>query len=177
MNKIIVFILIVISGCGTADSDSKVLEPITQGIVKTDETGAEIGIWRSPSSPSPQSENFLLGTPFPNPFSGSTNIALEIGNSREVDVWVLPVRLPEETESSYVNEFGPESLSDGRIETIRDGELEEGNTNIRWDANLPRGFYRIYAESEDETLWHDVFIGDPGETGQEMIDYLNNLNE
>jgi len=178
MKKSVVWILILFYGCGTTDSDSKIDEPITQGIVMTDETGLEIGTWRSPSSPSPQSDNFRLMTPYPNPSSSTIVIVIETGVSGgNVEIWVLPVRLPEDKESHYVREFGPESVADGRIITLVNESYPAGHHNIAWEPNLPRGFYRIYAETNVEILWHDIYIGSSGESYQDMIDYLNNLND
>src|SRR5690625_121103 len=178
MKKSFVLILILFYGCGTTDSDSKTDEPITQGILMTDEPGLQIGEWRSPSPPTPQSDSFLLVAPYPNPSSSIIQITFEteIVTPRQVDIWVLPVRLPEDNESHYVKEFGPESVADGRIITLVNELFSAGHHNIFWEPNLPEGFYRIYAETNVETLWHDIFIGSPGESYQDMIDYLNNLN-
>lgn len=181
MKKSVVWILILFYGCGTtdSDSDSKIDEPTTQGIVMTDETGLEIGTWRSPSSPSPQSDNFRLMIPYPNPSSSTIVIAFETGVSGgNIEIWMLPVRLPNEKESGYVKEFGPEAVADSRIETLVNERYQAGHHQLFLDASyLPRGFYRVYAETNVETLWHDIFIGSSGESYQDMIDYLNNLND
>lgn len=102
-----------------------------------------------------------------------------IKQALSVEIWVSTALGPGQAESSYLDEFGVDALSNDRVVQIMDTQLDAGNHIITWGLNdesgnrIPSGFYRIYAEFGEERLWHDVFVGAPGESRQHMISRLN----
>lgn len=155
----------------TSANSQPLLTPKVTGIIITDETGTEIGIWGTPKS------NLNL---FPNPTS--TNMSLEFqltNNTANVAIWALSALSPYEDDDRFRYGGGASIYVGGPRApiTLFESILPSGSHSIFLDyKDLPSGFYTVYLSIGGELQEADIFIarniGDLPSYLKEALGYL-----
>lgn len=151
--------------------------PIFTGLHVTSEDGRVLRTWNTPADPldSPRSGGGLGGpaitkltfdNPFPNPASGGLNIGFSLPAPGTVTVRAAREPRAGESGTAMTTFYGNAQAAKGLIlaRTIGDGTFGAGSYTYRWNflgdttQVAPAGYYRIFVQSEDTLLWHDVFL-------------------
>lgn len=170
--------------------------PLVKGMELMDENAISIGVWGSPdfpegskktNSPGLEPETFLrMDTPYPNPSYGNFWIRYEIRRPSKVKVWITPARWISEPKNSYVNGMGGTFIDingSRAVEILADGSQEYPpgmylvmfiNGSESNERKVLQGFFRVYVQTDGETLWRDIYIGYPCQKAPPGLNkYLN----
>jgi len=110
--------------------------------------------------------NFFMASPFPNPTDVSTNISFGLTVGRNVTIWVVKGRLPDENVSDNTiianGNFASPKFHYSKV--LEKKYLQAGYYRIIWNAKydngdlLPDGVYRVYIEIDGQLMWRNVMI-------------------
>jgi len=168
----IVFILaiIILSGCRGPSEPELLFAPGTAGPVVTgllliDPEGRLCAVWGQPSEPSDPTGAVQLAAPYPNPVCMTCTVRYAVRAPARMKAWVVSAVRPGQSEQNFVY-AGNSTLFVLRgmcVRTFFDESKAVGVYSMIWDGStdagqeLASGFYRIYLQTADVTLWRDIF--------------------
>lgn len=181
-NVSILLIIMVFIGC-KSDSD-KLVSPITaanivKGIKITDESNAELGSWGYTDvypdcikEENPDTSwniilnQYCLDWPYPNPANGSVSINFRLAKKSEIKMYITKALGPNELISYSQSNLNASYFSqyNSIVTVLIEREFSVGHYVVNWNARdadgnlVTGGFYRVYLEINNMSLWRDILI-------------------
>lgn len=167
-------------------------EPIVTGIWMSTITGNSLGPWGNPSSDESgtprhmasssksatitadsvievEEYGFALNVPTPNPSLSSIILQVNLPDDQHVRIFIARARL---AGTQDLNSVGGAVIAESKnivVYNFPNRGYQAGRYSFEWDGTdnegrrLPAGFYRIYAVTQQRTLFHDIYLANSRE--------------
>jgi hypothetical protein len=142
--------------------------PVITGIVITDETGEQVGVFGYPNEREslPSNKYFRLDAPYPNPTYPSLKIDYAVPMKSNISFWVVKGTASVEIINNMAYYFNCQIFNSSNNYAIKlfEGVKDPGYYEISFDGKdkygniLPDGFYRIYEDVNGELMWRNLMI-------------------